>query len=170
MGIPISKSAQAEAAAGGSFAPIPAGKYNATIFGVSREVYGPNSNNAGREYLKVQYRLSDGVFENRRLFENVPLFSEWVGGKTAFAFFSFFTALGYDLETEEFDVPSNAELSGQPINLSVKVKFDDYSQEDRNEVGRHAAYVEAEGSDAVSALLGAGAKEIVQDPWTTAGS
>lgn len=85
---------------GSSYDPLAAGSYRASIFDISVEEYGPKTNNAGKSYAKVQFRIADGQEgANRRLFENIPLFTQWgptaknPDGSDAFTFFGFFSAV-----------------------------------------------------------------------------
>jgi hypothetical protein len=55
-----------------SYEPVPAGKYETTIFDVQAETVksGPNE---GKPRWKVQLKIAEGQFENRRLFVLIPL-------------------------------------------------------------------------------------------------
>lgn len=131
-----------------NFAPLEAGTYNVTIYEAEIGAYGDKSNNAGRPFLKVQFRIADGeAGANRRLFENIPLFTQWAptaknpDGSDAFAFFGFFSALlgksekAYRDEVREaiaaggfefpFDLPNG--VLGKPLALVLGIENDDYA-------------------------------------------
>jgi hypothetical protein len=111
-----------------SLGAIPAGSYNATVFDVKQEEVrsGPNE---GKPRFNVQFRISDGEYENRRVFSYVALYVAGDFWKTQ----SFFKALGYDMKSGDFEVPSPEELMGKSIGVRVKVGKDQ-NGEDRNEV------------------------------------
>jgi len=120
------------------FAPLPAGKYEATVFDVKDGTYGEKSANSGRPNLKVQFRISDGQKgANRRVFETVPLFSEWASGSDAFGFFRFFAAVQGKSESEfrkevaanpkKVSLPDNKQLLGKAVTLDITVDNDDYA-------------------------------------------
>ena len=112
----------------GPMGAIPAGSYNATIFDVKQEEVrsGPNE---GKPRLNVQFRISDGQYENRRVFAYIALYVAGDFWKTQ----SFFKALGYDMKSGDFEVPESTELMGKAVGVRVKVGKDQ-NGEDRNEV------------------------------------
>lgn len=98
------------------YAPVPAGTYNATVFNAElTEV--KNGENAGKPQYKLQFRISDGQFENRRLFTYVPLYT----GKAFWKSKAFFSALGYDVSEGSFTVPTPNELAGKAIAVKATV-------------------------------------------------
>jgi hypothetical protein len=107
---------------------IPAGSYNATVFEVKQEEVrsGPNE---GKPRFNVQFRISSGQYENRRVFSYIPLYVAGDFWKTQ----SFFSSLGYDMKSGDFEVPDLNELQGKAIGVRVKVGKDQ-NGEDRNEV------------------------------------
>ena len=132
MGIKISGiTEEALSKASGNATPmgaIPAGSYNATVFDVKQEEVrsGPNE---GKPRLNVQFRISEGGYGNRRVFSYVALYVAGDFWKTQ----SFFKALGYDMKSGDFEVPSADDLQGKSIGVRVKVGKDQ-NGEDRNEV------------------------------------
>lgn len=100
-----------------SYDPIPDGFYNTTVYNVE-QVAVKNGENAGKPQYSVQLRVSDGQFENRRLFTYIPLYT----GKAFWKTQAFFEALGYDMKSGKFSVPTPAELSGKPITARVKIQ------------------------------------------------
>lgn len=98
------------------YAPIPAGTYNATVFNTEL-VEVRNGENAGKPQYKLQFRISDGQFENRRLFTYVPLYT----GKAFWKTKAFFSALGYNVEEGAFTVPTPNELAGKAIAVKATV-------------------------------------------------
>nr|DAW17348.1 MAG TPA: Protein of unknown function (DUF669) [Caudoviricetes sp.] len=108
--------------------PVPAGSYNATVFEVKLEEVrsGPNE---GKPRFNVQFRISSGSQENRRVFSYIPLYV----AKDFWKSQSFFSALGYDIKSGEFKVPEINDLLGKPIGVRVKVGKDQ-NGDDRSEV------------------------------------
>ena len=123
---------------GGAFKPLPAGRYEVTIFGVEEGKY-KNGPNKGRPNLNVQYRISEGQKgTNRRIFDLIPLFTNWAGpeAKDAFTFFRFFSAV-QGMSEKDFriavkedgaadDLPEDDDLLGMELTLTLKVEDDDY--------------------------------------------
>ena len=95
---------------------IPAGTYSTTIFDIETlEV--KSGENAGKPQFKLQLRISEGEFQNRRLFTYVPLYT----GKAFWKTQAFFEALGYDMKDGKFSVPATKDLMGKPIGAKVKI-------------------------------------------------
>jgi hypothetical protein len=137
---------EALASSGGSYDPIPAGSYNATVFNVTLEQVksGPNE---GKPRFNIQFRISGGNYDNRRVFGYIALY---VGGdfwKTQ----AFFKALGYDMKSGDFSVPEIADLLGKSIGVRVKVGKDQNGA-DRNEV---SGFDPATSVDDLMASIGA---------------
>jgi hypothetical protein len=124
----ITQDALASGNTGAPLSAIPAGSYNATLFDVKQEEVrsGPNE---GKPRLNVQFRISGGQYENRRVFSYIPLYVAGDFWKTK----SFFSSLGYDMKSGDFEVPEPSTLAGSPIGVRVKVGKDQ-NGEDRNEV------------------------------------
>jgi hypothetical protein len=107
---------QADLAPKSDYSLLPAGTYNTTIFDIETlEV--KNGENAGKPQFKIQLRVSEGEFENRRLFTYVPLYT----GKAFWKTQAFFEALGYDMKDGKFNVPTTTELMGKAIGAKVKI-------------------------------------------------
>lgn len=128
---------------GGSFAPLPAGRYEATIFQVKEGKY-TTVKNKDLPNLNVQYRISDGQKgANRRLFDLVPLSPTWKDGKDAFRFFQFGAAVtgvtekafrekAKELAADKkgtIEIPEDSDLLGKGVTLTIKVVDDDYAFE-----------------------------------------
>lgn len=120
---------------GGTFEPLAAGVYNVTVFDHQVKQYN-NGANAGRDYLALQLRISDGQKgANRRVFVNVGDFPKWApkNGKEAnnFLFFQFYKALGVEFpdgdDITEVDLPDYEELNGSPLAARLKIVEDDYA-------------------------------------------
>jgi Protein of unknown function (DUF669) len=133
----------------GSYSVIPAGSYNATIYDIKQETVksGPNE---GKPRFNIQFRISDGANENRRVFGYVALYKAGDYWKTQ----AFFKALGYDLTAGSFTVPTPQELSGKPIGVRVKVGKDQDGN-DRNEVSGFDAATASAGVAALLSSMGA---------------
>lgn len=129
-----------EESQGGNFDPIPAGTYAVTIFDVEQSEFQSEANK-GKPYLKVQLRIAEGEYANRRLFENVPLFLEWGSGADAFKFYDFFgpvqgqTSKDFRASVKEaveagntdLDLPTPEDLMGKELEIKVKVVPDKYN-------------------------------------------
>lgn len=139
------------ASAGGSYEPVPAGSYNATIFNIEQEQVksGPNE---GKPRFNIQFRLTGDKVDNRRVFSYVPLYVANDFWKTQ----AFFKALGFDMKSGKFTVPDVADLLGKPIGVRVKIGTDQNGQP-RNEVG---GFDVAAPESAASLLESMGAKPI----------
>lgn len=137
----------------GDLGVLPKGTYTATIYEVkSEEVRG--GANAGKPRWNVQFRVSGGEYENRRLFAYIPLYVAGDFWKTQ----SFFECLGFDVKGD-FSVPDIKDVLGQPIDVRVTVREaeGDYPA-DNNVAGFNKPSV---GADALKAM---GAKP-ASDLW-----
>jgi hypothetical protein len=99
-----------------TYEPVPAGKYETTIFDVQAETV-KSGQNAGKPRWKVQLKIAEGEFENRRLFVLIPLYVAGDFWKTQ----SFFESLGYPVKGN-FDVPEASELLGKPVVARVVIR------------------------------------------------
>jgi hypothetical protein len=127
--------------------PIPAGSYNATVFDIKEETV-RSGLNEGKPRFNVQFRISEGQYENRRVFSYVPLYVANDAWKAA----AFFKSLGYDVKAGNFKVPETADILGKAIGVRVKVG-EGLNGEARNEVGGFDK--PTTGADALVASLGA---------------
>lgn len=100
----------------GPIEPMPAGTYSATVFDVKAEEVKSGAN-AGKPRWNVQFRISDGQYDNRRVFSYIPMY---VAGDF-WKFESFFSALGYEVKGK-FSVPEINDILGKSLNLRVKVR------------------------------------------------
>ncbi len=150
MSYTISFSAESLESKSGPIEPIPAGSYNATVFDIKEEQVrsGPNE---GKPRFNVQFRISEGEYENRRVFSYVPLYA----GNDAWKAAAFFKSLGFDVKAGNFKVPATADLLGKGIGVRVKVGSD-INGAPRNEV---SGFDKATSSEDVLASLGATAVE-----------
>jgi len=99
-----------------SYEPVPAGKYETTIYDVQAETV-KSGQNAGKPRWKVQLRIAEGQHENRRLFVLIPLYVAGDFWKTQ----SFFESLGYSVKGN-FEVPDTNELLGKPVVARVIIR------------------------------------------------
>lgn len=127
---------------GGSFAPLPAGRYEATIFSLKEGEY-KSEKNKGLPNLNVQYRISEGQKgANRRIFDLVPMDAKWKDGKDAFRFHQFCAAVtgrtekawrelwnesAEDKKKPKPSIPDDAELLGKAVTLVLGIEDDDYN-------------------------------------------
>ena len=125
---------------GGSFAPLPAGKYAATIFGVKEDTF-KSGKNKGFPILNVQFRISDGQKgANRRIFDRIPLKPKFAEDKDAFRFFQFWAAVKGIPEKEfrvavaaaaenkkgSIELADDKDLLGEEVTLVLGIEDDDY--------------------------------------------
>src|SRR6478609_8027823 len=119
----------------GTFEPLPAGVYNVDIYDHKIEQY-KNGGNAGRDYLNLHLRISDGqAGANRRVFVKVGDFPKWApkNGKEAvnFLFFQFYKALGVEFpdgdDLTEVDLPDFEDLNGSRLGVRLKIVQDAYA-------------------------------------------
>lgn len=96
--------------------PIPAGTYRTTIFEAKAEEV-RSGKNVGKPRWNVQFRVTEGQYENRRLFSYIPLYVAGDFWKTQ----AFFEALGYDVKGE-FSVPEIADILGKSIDTKVTIR------------------------------------------------
>jgi hypothetical protein len=99
-----------------SYEPVPAGKYETTIFDVVAETV-KSGQNAGKPRWKVQLKIAEGEFENRRLFVLIPLYVAGDFWKTQ----SFFESIGYSVKGD-FNVPETNEVLGKPVVARVVIR------------------------------------------------
>ncbi len=132
-----------------SYDPLPKGTYPTTIY-AAEQVEVKSGENAGKPQLKVQLRVSEGQYENARLFTYVPLYT----GKAFWKTQAFFTALGYDLKAGNFQVPEIKDLLGRPIGAKVTVVSNSQTGDDENNVGGFTASTNGD-VDAVLRSMGA---------------
>lgn len=129
------------------FKPIPAGVYDAHIYNVELKEYGPQSNNAGRDYYNITYKIApDQEYAGRRLFSMLLLGERWAptqknpdgypnenlwyflsavdeDGRTPKEFVDIFN------ETGEIDVPGPNDLVSALVRIRVNVENDKYAWE-----------------------------------------
>lgn len=139
---------------GGSYEPVPAGSYNATIFDVKSETV-KSGDNAGKPRYNVQFALTGEGVNNRRVFSYIPLYVAKDFWKTK----SFFSAIGIDMAAGDFTVPEPNDLAGKPIGVRVKIGADQEGKP-KNEV----AGFDKSTDTAAAALASTGAKP-VGDVW-----
>ena len=138
-----------------SMEPVPAGSYNATVFDIKEETVRSGANE-GKPRFNVQFRISEGQYENRRVFSYVPLYVANDAWKAA----AFFKSLGFDVKAGNFKVPDTNDILGKPIGVRVKVGAG-LNGEARNEVGGFDK--PTDGADALVASLGAA--PVTEDTW-----
>lgn len=127
------------------FKPIPAGTYDAHIYNVELKEYGPQSNNAGRDYYNITYKIApDQDHAGRRLFAMLLLGERWAptkknpDGYPNDGLWYFLSAVDEDgrtpkefvdlfNETGEINVPSPTDLVAARVRIRVGVENDDYA-------------------------------------------
>lgn len=136
------------------YTPIPAGKYQSTIFNVKLEEV-KSGENAGKPRFNIQFKITGPEHENRRVFSLVPLYV----AKDFWKAQSFFKALGYDIEAGDFSVPDVNELLGKALTVTVKIGADQ-NGEPRNEVSGFG-----KADDSASSILSSMGATATESPW-----
>lgn len=139
----------------GNYEPLPDGSYESTVYAVElTEV--KNGENAGKPQYKLQFRVSEGQFENRRIFTYIPLYT----GKAFWKTQAFFSALGYEMADGKFVVPTPTDLSGKPVRINLSIVENNNGEKENNVKG----FAKTQVKVGAAALLGAGAVE-ADDTW-----
>lgn len=146
-GIPL-KGQKVSDGGGKTFEPLEAGPIGLAVFDAEVKQYGDKTKNAGRDFLKIQFKVLDGqTGANRRLFQSIGLFPEWAptdknpNGSDNFTFFAFFAAVqgkkekdfraemkkAIEDEDEKFTIPSARELLGKKVTAILKIVPDTYA-------------------------------------------
>jgi len=134
----------------GSYDPLPKGKYETTIYDIQADTV-KSGDNAGKPRWKVQLRVTDGQFENRRLFTLIPLYVAGDFWKTQ----SFFEALGIDMKAGQFTVPEPQALLGKAIAARVTIREAQGDYPADNNVSGYDKAGEAKVEDLLASTLGA---------------
>lgn len=101
---------------GADLGPVPKGNYAVTVYDVKAETVKSGAN-AGKPRWNVQLRISEGQYENRRLFVYIPLYVAGDFWKTQ----SFFESLGYSVKGS-FAIPEPAEILGKATEARVAIR------------------------------------------------
>lgn len=111
-----------------TFEAIEEGEYLVRVLDISDPEQGPKA-----QYVNVQVEVTDGEYEGRRFFRNLP-----TEGKGAGFFMDFWKkATGEDLEKEpEIDVDTDDAIGAKLVAVIVKREYPEGSGEFRNEVKR----------------------------------
>lgn len=133
-----------------SYEPLPKGKYETTIYDIQADTV-KSGDNAGKPRWKVQLRVSEGDFENRRLFTLIPLYVAGDFWKTQ----SFFESLGFDLKAGQFTVPEPQALLGKALAARVTIREAQGDYPADNNVAGYEKAGEAKVEDLLAATLGA---------------
>lgn len=147
MGFEIDTTGGVKEGSGGTFAPLPSGKYQVNIFDTKPGAYGNKSANSGRPNVNVQFKIADGQKgANRRIFQTVGLFLNWAAtdknpaGADNFLFYQFFGAVtgqkdkDFRAKVKEVGVeklstllPDPDEILGKQVTLDLGIELDDYA-------------------------------------------
>lgn len=79
-----------------TFEPLPPGEYRLQISNMTETETSENSKNPGEPMIKVELTVSDGQYENRKLFDNLLPTIPSIKGRVM----NFLNALGEDTEGE----------------------------------------------------------------------
>ena len=147
MGFNIDTTGGVKEGSGGTFAPLPAGKYQVNVFDTKPGAFGNKSANADRPNVNVQFKVADGQKgANRRIFQTVGLFLNWAAtaknpdGADNFLFYQFFGAVTgqkdkdfrakvkeVGLEKLSTLLPDPDEILGKQVTLDLGIELDDYA-------------------------------------------
>jgi hypothetical protein len=159
------------------FTPVPAGKYKAVITEDSAWAEcGPESKNPGKPYWNLNLLIEEGPYSGRHIFTNVMLFDG-----ALYSLSQLMKALGYDIESGEFEVPQLEELLTQSVGVQVKIqakttdKKSGKEYDERNEVrgflpadhesidNGQEAYAKAQAAGGTKATLGTQKTSLLPD-------
>jgi hypothetical protein len=135
--------------------PVPKGNYAVTVYDVKAETVKSGAN-AGKPRWNVQLRISEGQYENRRLFVYIPLYVAGDFWKTQ----SFFESLGYSVKGS-FAIPEPSEVLGKSTEARVAIREAEGQYSAENNVSGFNA---KGASSAVDNLSAVGATP-VSDAW-----
>lgn len=135
--IKVNAAAAKEAASGGDFKPYAPGDYIVEIKNVVEGEFA-GANSKGLPKWEVHYTIVDpDEFAGKKFRDfNVPVFTEWKSGKSAFMFYQFFGALGVDFsEDGEVELPDPDDTWGEQIGVTLGIE--EYNDKPRNVVKRY---------------------------------
>lgn len=156
------------------FEPLPKGKYPVTIYDCEVAEFGPTSKNAGDPGYRVQFRVSAGQYENRRIFTspNILLSGAWASGADNFSLFNFLEAVQvpyvakkgiidddkgkplsnselrkmYKALDGEIELPDPEWLLSKPLTLVLGIQPAQGQYEARNRINRYEVAQDIDGS------------------------
>lgn len=88
----------------------PSGEYLCTIVDGSQEIVRPGKKNTGKPYWKVRYVIDEGTYSGTSLNATVMLFDG-----ALYSLSQLMGALGYDVNSGEFQVPFLDDLFGKKV-------------------------------------------------------
>lgn len=152
MGIPktIEFDKEVVESSNSAFNPLPAGKYDVTIFSIKAGEFGaPKSpkagDNEGKPFWNVQYRVENSEdYTNRRLFQTVGLFPRWAptekspDGAANFTLVQFLKAVGVDVEEGGVKIPEVEKLLGKEVTVTVGISTYDPTKNEVKSVSSRA--------------------------------
>lgn len=160
--ITITEDERQESAESNSFAPLPAGWYNVSIYDVKEKAYTSDRSQGkehyGKPYYDLELRVSEGDYADRRLFGvQIPLFKKWgpsqkqgpnFGKRFGTNLIPFFEALADEFgePTGEFVIPDPEDLLGKRLRVRLRIEDNEYQGEvtRRNAVNGFKPYIEGE--------------------------
>jgi hypothetical protein len=130
-----------------SFDPIPTGTYYARITDIELR-QSKSEKNLGKPYWNVEFTIQDGKFADRKVWSNVMLFD---GALYTLAQLCK-AALGLNIESGEFVIPSADAFISKEVNVVVKRQRDAFA-EDRDADGEPQWKNEVKGIQATSGTV-----------------
>ena len=138
---------EANSGGGGSFPPLPAGRYQAIVVPLKKDGsqltevadFGGSGANAHKKIVRVAVRIVDEspTGAKRQYFCRVPLFTQYASGKAARGYFGFFGAMGATEEQlKKGQLPGPDDIIGKrlTITLSEPTEPDKWNPLGSNEV------------------------------------
>jgi hypothetical protein len=108
------------------FSPLPAGRYPAVVFEVKNERCGPDSKNPGKPMWNIQFRITEGQYENRRVFTRAMLFEG-----ALFTTSQLLKATGHPQALETGEIPPGHTLVGSEVVITLSHQVDKYAMKDQ---------------------------------------
>lgn len=138
---------EAQSGGGGTYPPLPAGRYQATVVPLKKDgsqlvetvEFSKKQEYAGKQAVRVALRIVDEspTGAKRQYFTRIPLFTQWASGKTARPFFNFFGAVGATKEDfKKGQLPGPEDFMGKRVSLTLSdpIEPDDWNPLGSNDV------------------------------------
>lgn len=105
------------------FSPLPSGKYKAVVFEVKNEVCGPDSKNPGKPMWNITFRVTEGPYEDRRVWTRAMLFEG-----ALYTTSQLLKATGHADAIETGNIPAGHTLVGEEVVINVVKQRDTYRE------------------------------------------
>lgn len=91
----------------------PSGEYLCFIRAIELKHVKPGSENAGKPYWFVQFRIAEGPYENSSVISNIMLFAGKPGTLSSLS--QLMKAIGYNIQAGEFELPDPEDIQGKQV-------------------------------------------------------